>query len=157
MWLYIYHQYCEGTLCTHTHTIDFMVFSLRIKKTENLRCDLILKLMNRYVWSISVPPPSKPKITFNRDLKTLISGDQLTMTCDVSGGNPLVSKVTFNCENLVIDANDKIVPGTYVRSSLSFTVDRYYDGLVCLCSATWSPKTIFYQDTASVSLDVRCK
>ena len=79
------------------------------------------------------------------------------MTCQISGGKPLVDSVNFQCGSQHPDQADNRVEGSHVSSSLSFNVGRDDDGLQCDCNGDWSTEAALYQNTDSVLLDVRCK
>ena len=106
---------------------------------------------------IQDPPSGNPGFVTNKLLSTLISGDQLTMTCQISGGKPLVDSVNFRCGNKYLDQDEDSVKESYVSSSLSFNVEKDDDGLQCYCDGDWSPEAALYQNTDFVSLNVRCK
>ncbi|KAK7469693.1 hypothetical protein BaRGS_00036275, partial [Batillaria attramentaria] len=86
-------------------------------------------------------PPSGPVITGYTTNQVLTAGDNVSLTCTVSGGNPPVNNITFYC--LRQNTN---VTGEFDSSlsSITVTIDRLRvsdDGTECVCNSTgeWPP------------------
>ncbi|XP_048240962.1 V-set and immunoglobulin domain-containing protein 10-like [Haliotis rufescens] len=81
---------------------------------------------------VKYPPPVPPTIT---EFQTLMfEGDQETISCSVTGGNPLAT-ITWSCPGtgsaLVSDS------GQTRTSTLFFTVSRSQNGQQCQCMGAW--------------------
>ncbi|VDH97101.1 Hypothetical predicted protein [Mytilus galloprovincialis] len=61
----------------------------------------------------------------------IITGTSVTLTCTVSGGNPLVT-LTWDCAG--IKSNN--TAGSTASYDVTFSVDKSYNNKVCTCSAT---------------------
>ncbi|XP_070182828.1 nephrin-like, partial [Littorina saxatilis] len=97
---------------------------------------------------INYPPSNAPEITGYTEGEIVFAGQNKSMTCTVSGGNPAVSAVTFTC-----DSQGQEVSGA--SSTLSITASRDYNGRRCSCSARWKNKdTSWYPFTAGVNITV---
>ncbi|KAK7497500.1 hypothetical protein BaRGS_00011342, partial [Batillaria attramentaria] len=84
-------------------------------------------------------PPSGPIITGYTTNQVLTAGDNVSLTCTVSGGNPPVNNITFYC--LRQNTN---VTGEFDSSlsSITVTIDRLRvsdDGTECVCTGEWPP------------------
>ncbi|KAK7485547.1 hypothetical protein BaRGS_00023235, partial [Batillaria attramentaria] len=85
--------------------------------------------------------------------QAVYADDSLSLTCQVSGGKPLVTSVTFTCQSRHPDnPNDVTVSGS-VSSSLDVSVTQYDDGITCSCTARWKVAS-YYRDSADTTLTV---
>ncbi|XP_025101632.1 mucin-5AC-like isoform X2 [Pomacea canaliculata] len=107
-------------------------------------------------------PPYPPQISGYRQGDELSPGN--TLLCSVIGGNPLVSAVTFSCFNsndtaqsvtIIPDQHDTVTNSS-VSSPLTI-IDTSSSSLRCTCSATWSPRPLWYLTTAIITFNVRSK
>ncbi|KAK7497447.1 hypothetical protein BaRGS_00011289, partial [Batillaria attramentaria] len=81
--------------------------------------------------------PSAPVITGYQPGQVLFLGDTLLITCSVSGGDPLVTSVTFYCGHMDDDTND-IRNDTQVSSQVIIDPLRAeHNGMQCACVASW--------------------
>lgn len=106
----------------------------------NRSCDFI----------ITDPPPGPPMIEGLKDNQLLFVGDNLTLTCTVSGGKPLVSFVNFTCGQRT---------GTLMYTDTSVSSILTYPSLAvtdkdtkCHCAASWQPEKQLYQKEATTEL-----
>ncbi|XP_046545508.1 uncharacterized protein LOC124255657 isoform X2 [Haliotis rubra] len=93
------------------------------------------------------PPPVPPSITQFPDV--MFEGDPQTISCSVTGGNPLAT-ITWSCPGtgsaLVSDS------GQTRTSTLSFTVSRSQHGQQCQCLGTWQYGGYNYTDVRTFNV-----
>ncbi|KAL8608864.1 hypothetical protein ACOMHN_063939 [Nucella lapillus] len=95
------------------------------------------------------PPPSDPQISGYVNGQVLYEGDNLTLTCAVTGGDPQVTSVTLTCQGR---SKKKITNGQ--SSSLEFSSLSSSDhNLTCVCSGQWAMQG-YYNLTDSRTLTV---
>ncbi|KAK7479034.1 hypothetical protein BaRGS_00029704 [Batillaria attramentaria] len=102
--------------------------------------------------NITYPPTERPVITGYTEGQLLKTGDKLT--CTVTGGKPLVSKVIFSCTNPSHDDQEDNKDTTSVSSTLTIGSARPTNiswETTCTCSAEWTTQPDLYTLTASVS------
>ncbi|KAK7454698.1 hypothetical protein BaRGS_00039544, partial [Batillaria attramentaria] len=83
----------------------------------------------------------------------LYAGDDLTLTCEVSGGQPLVTSVTFACPPRHPDNASDVKGPSSVSSSLTLSLTESDDGIVCSCNAVWKVAD-YYTLTNSTTINV---
>ncbi|XP_070174673.1 low-density lipoprotein receptor-related protein 4-like isoform X2 [Littorina saxatilis] len=106
-----------------------------------------------YHISLNYPPPSAPVITGYNSGVLNQPGDNLTLTCTVSGGKPLVRHVVFECPDYPDNEAD-VFGAKDVHSVLDIGPLRAKDnGRTCECYATWTHPA-FYNQGSSVTLRV---
>ncbi|KAK7485542.1 hypothetical protein BaRGS_00023230, partial [Batillaria attramentaria] len=109
-----------------------------------------------YTLDLKYPPLSPPVIKGYTTGQAVYADDSLSLTCEVSGGKPLVTSVTFTCQSRHPDnPNDVTVSGS-VSSSLDVSVTQYDDGITCSCTARWKVAS-YYRDSADTTLTVYCE
>ncbi|KAK7454702.1 hypothetical protein BaRGS_00039548, partial [Batillaria attramentaria] len=86
----------------------------------------------------------------------LYAGDDLTLTCEVSGGQPLVTSVTFACPPRHPDNASDVKGPSSVSSSLTLSLTESDDGIVCSCNAVWKVAN-YYTLTNSTTINVYCE
>ncbi|KAL8588595.1 hypothetical protein ACOMHN_034049 [Nucella lapillus] len=100
---------------------------------------------------IKYPPPSAPKISGYINGHILYQGDNLTLTCAVTGGDPQVTSVTLACPGRSMQ---KTTNGQ--SSSLEFsTLSSSDHNLTCVSSGQWARES-YYTLTDSRTLTVYC-
>ena len=87
---------------------------------------------------------------------TPYSGDDLTVTCEVTGGKPLVTSVSLTCSSRHPDNPSDVTGSDSVSSSLQMTLTDDDDGITCSCTAVWKV-TSFYTLSDSTTLTVYCE
>ncbi|KAL8608866.1 hypothetical protein ACOMHN_063941 [Nucella lapillus] len=101
------------------------------------------------ILDIKYPPPSDPQISGYVNGQVLYEGDNLTLTCAVTGGDPQVTSVTLTCQGR---SKKKITNGQ--SSSLEFSPLSSSDhNLTCVCSGQWAMQG-YYNLTDSRTLTV---
>ncbi|KAL8588605.1 hypothetical protein ACOMHN_034059 [Nucella lapillus] len=102
-----------------------------------------------YTASVAYPPPSAPQISGYINGHILYQGDNLTLTCAVTGGDPQVTSVTLTCLG---SSKQKSTDGQ--SSSLEFSPLSSSDhNLTCVCSGQWAMQG-YYTRTDSRNLTV---
>ncbi|XP_048240965.1 hemicentin-2-like, partial [Haliotis rufescens] len=87
---------------------------------------------NKDKTAVRYPPPVPPSITKFQTL--MFEGDQETIICSVTGGNPLAT-ITWSCPGTgSASVSDS---GQTRTSTLSFTVSRSQNGQQCQCLGAW--------------------
>ncbi|XP_070201639.1 uncharacterized protein [Littorina saxatilis] len=97
---------------------------------------------------LNYPPIQAPGITGYSTGHVLYMNDPLSLTCDVTGGNPEVSHVTLKCDNHPLN----VTTGQQGRLNIASLTASDHQA-TCTCSATWKV-TSLYNGTGSVSLNV---
>ena len=96
-------------------------------------------------------PRNAPRISGYTNNQILYQGDPLTLTCDVTGGDPRVTSVTLTC------MRHSQGPSNGQSSSLRVTSLRAGDhGDVCTCSGQWVRQG-YYTLTDTRTLIVYCE
>ncbi|XP_025101115.1 mucin-5AC-like [Pomacea canaliculata] len=108
--------------------------------------------------NLQYPPATAPNISVGTG-QSLATGDNLT--CTVTGGKPVVSRVTFSCYNLSVTVQSDIIITDSVdvvqQSSVSspLTVPSSGSSSVrCICTAEWTPQPDLYRLSTSVDLQL---
>lgn len=94
----------------------------------------VISAVNSTIHQLDVryPPTSYPVISTNVSNFEFDDGAQVTIICELNGGNPLATLV-FTCNNL--NGADANVGNKTAVSVLSLVVDKYYNNKQCLCLA----------------------
>ncbi|XP_046555519.1 uncharacterized protein LOC124264775 isoform X2 [Haliotis rubra] len=93
------------------------------------------------------PPPVPPSITQFPDL--MFEGDQQTISCSVTGGNPLAT-ITWSCPGT---GSASVTDSGQTRTStLSFAVSRSQNGQQCQCLGTWQYGGYNYTDVRTFNV-----
>ncbi|KAK7455322.1 hypothetical protein BaRGS_00039488, partial [Batillaria attramentaria] len=104
-----------------------------------------IRSSNKAQFLSSDPPGSPPKILSSNKAQFLSSGD--TLTCTVSGGEPLVSSVHFSCSSPDHPDGPDDRNGSSVSSSLTIDTSRATGAdTLCVCSAVWEPGPLLYAE-----------
>lgn len=105
---------CFGKKCLLKHSNSFWIVDIKTS------------------FSILDPPTSYPVISTNVSNFEFDDGAQVTIICELNGGNPLATLVLM-CHNL--NGADANVGNKTAVSVLSLVVDKYYNNKQCLCLA----------------------
>ena len=108
------------------------------------------------IWLSTDPPPQAPVITRSPSSHPLYSTDDLTLTCEVTGGKPLVTSVSLSCSSRHPDNPNDVTGSDSVSSSLQMTLTDDDDGITCSCIAVWKV-TSFYTLSDSTTFTVYCE
>ncbi|XP_062592042.1 synaptogenesis protein syg-2-like isoform X6 [Saccostrea cucullata] len=114
---------------------------------------------NKYTLDIRYPPSTHPVITSSPPGLQYDTGTIVTLTCQLSGGNPLAT-LSWRCKNIVMTGTHQKTSITPV-SMLPFVIDSSYNNQQCTCTANHSlftsPKsrsvslTVFYNNVITSS------
>ncbi|XP_070203220.1 uncharacterized protein [Littorina saxatilis] len=108
-----------------------------------------------YILKVADPPPFPPVISGYND-KSGVTAGNLTLTCTVTGGRPLVTSVNVSCRpDVQGDVSWMNVTNTSV--SVTFTIlslEARHDGTECVCTADWEVHRETYNVSASIQLRV---
>ncbi|XP_070182667.1 nephrin-like [Littorina saxatilis] len=99
--------------------------------------------------NLKYPPPSPPQIIGYVNNSILYQGDNLTLTCSVTGGDPGVTSVTLTCP-------DQHENSTHLGQSSSLVIPSLgnnHNNLKCTCSGQWA-RPSYYTLTDSRTLRV---
>ena len=106
---------------------------------------------------LCVDPPTRPPLIAGVQDGGHTEGEPLTLFCEVSGGKPPVSSITFWCG----DGKDRTDVVTTVGNLTTLTSNVTFDslnsttnGTLCRCSATWNKKPSLYAETATATITV---
>ncbi|XP_046558356.1 MAM domain-containing glycosylphosphatidylinositol anchor protein 2-like isoform X2 [Haliotis rubra] len=138
-------DYSEGTLVdgstgsvTGSSTWWYQTLTFRPNKDKTtVRCQVRnTRTLTTKTGSVSLdvkyPPPVPPSITQFPDV--MFEGDTQTISCSVTGGNPLAT-ITWSCPGTgSASVSDS---GQTRTSTLSFTVSRSQNGQQCQCLGAW--------------------
>ncbi|XP_061168925.1 synaptogenesis protein syg-2-like [Saccostrea echinata] len=105
---------------------------------------------NKYMLDIRYPPFTDPVITASPPGLQYNTGTRVTLTCHLSGGNPLAT-LLWRCKNTVMSGTNQSTFTTAV-SVLSLVIDSSFNNQHCACTANHSLLTS--PKSTSVSLTV---
>ncbi|KAK7485517.1 hypothetical protein BaRGS_00023205, partial [Batillaria attramentaria] len=88
--------------------------------------------------------------------QAVYADDSLSLTCEVSGGKPLVTSVTFACQSPHPDNLNDVTASGSVSSSLDVSLTQHDDNVTCSCTARWKVAS-YYRDSADTTLTVYCE
>ena len=102
------------------------------------------------------PPLQAPAITRSPSSQPLYSTDDLTLTCEVTGGKPLVTSVSLSCSSRHPDNSNDVTRSDSLSSNLQMTLTADDANITCSCTAVWKV-TSFYTLSDSTTLTVYCE
>ncbi|XP_062592037.1 synaptogenesis protein syg-2-like isoform X2 [Saccostrea cucullata] len=105
---------------------------------------------NKYTLDIRYPPSTDPAITASPPGLQYNTGTTVTLTCQLSRGNP-VATLSCRCKNIVITGTNQSNSTTAV-SMLSLVMDSSYNNQQCTCTA--NHRLLTSPKSTSVSLTV---
>ncbi|KAK7469706.1 hypothetical protein BaRGS_00036288 [Batillaria attramentaria] len=90
-------------------------------------------------------PPSQPVIRGYATNQVLTVGDNVSLTCTVSGGKPPITDITFYCQRNGLESSAGIFDPLSSSSTVAIDLlDASDNGTVCLCIGVWRPDTTRY-------------
>ncbi|XP_062618358.1 synaptogenesis protein syg-2-like [Saccostrea cucullata] len=153
---------CKNTVMTGTNqsnsTTAVSVLSLVMDSSYNNQqctCTANHSLLNRpksrsVSLTVFYPPSTDPLITASPEGLQYNTGTTETLTCQISGGNP-VATLSWRCKNTVMTGTNQSNSTTAV-SVLSLVMDSSYNNQQCTCTATHN--LLINTKSRSVSLTV---
>lgn len=73
---------------------------------------------------------------YDFDGRVTYPGDRITLTCSVTGGNPLAT-LTWTCKGVPAQTyNENFTTLNLVINRYMFTIDSSYNGQICTCTAS---------------------
>ena len=146
------HSKCDlqGLTC---YAVTWTRFGLHLYMKIAVRCADLIKSLHH---PSTDPPPQAPVISRSPLSLTPYSGDDLTLTCEVTGGKPLVTFVSLTCSSRHPDKPSDVTGSDSVSSSLQMTLTDDDDGITCSCTAVCKV-TSFYTLSDSTTFTVYCE
>lgn len=133
----ISHETGENNLIKTTSV--FMYTGARDDNMQNVSCKAsnvqgVTVESAKYALNIRYPPSSKPVLILSPPQQPYNNGTNVTLTCQLPGGNPLAN-LSLNCDqkNLiqnVLNTNTKAI------SEVKFQIDGTYNNRTCTCIGT---------------------
>ncbi|XP_021372933.1 hemicentin-1-like isoform X1 [Mizuhopecten yessoensis] len=99
-----------------------------------------------------INPPTGTLIVAPSGTQSVLTGTQVTLQCQVGGGNPLAT-LTWQCKGSPVTGQD-LTNTTTAVSSLTFTVDSTYHQQQCVCTAGHQASPNGQFGTVSVAFNI---